>query len=89
MFFKKLSKGVKMKLMNDKKFIAIDAKYKSEKKKDKLLDTISKNELLYNYNKCILNNCKKIFKNFLDKLPKSTPDYDKLHKMIDELRQFL
>ena len=42
---------LKMKLMNDKKFIAIDAKYKSEKnekKKDKLLDTISKNELLYN-----------------------------------------
>jgi hypothetical protein len=58
---------LKMKLMNDKKYIAIDAKYKSEKnekKKDKLLDTISKNELLYNYNKCILNNCKKIFKNF-------------------------
>jgi len=72
-----------MKLMNDK--------YKSEKnekKKDKLLDTISKNELLYNYNKCILNNCKKIFKNFLDKLPKSTPDYDKLHKMIGELDNF-
>jgi len=81
---------LKIKLMNDK--------YKSEKnekKKDKLLDTISKNELLYNYNKCILNNCKKIFKNFLNvikvvfnKLPKSTPDYDKLHKMIGELDNF-
>jgi hypothetical protein len=89
---------LKMKLMNDKKYIAINAKYKSEKnekKKDKLLDTISKNELLYNYNKCILNNCKKIFKNFLNviklvlnKLPKSTPDYDKLHKMIGELEDF-
>jgi hypothetical protein len=89
---------LKMKLMNDKKYIAINAKYKSEKnekKKDKLLDTISKNELLYNYNKCVLNNCKKIFKNFLNviklvlnKLPKSTPDYDKLHKMIGELDDF-
>jgi hypothetical protein len=89
---------LKMKLMNDKKFIAIDAKYKSEKnekKKDKLLDTISKNELLYNYNKCILNNCKKIFKKFfniikvvLNKIPKSHPDYDKLHKMIGELEDF-
>ena len=81
---------LKIKLMNDK--------YKSEKnekKKDKLLDTISKNELLYNYNKCILNNCKKIFKKFfniikvvLDKIPKSHPDYDKLHKMIGELDNF-
>ena len=72
---------LKIKLMNDK--------YKSEKNEKK------KDKLLYNYNKCILNNCKKIFKNFLNvikvvfnKLPKSTPDYDKLHKMIGELDNF-
>ena len=64
---------LKIKLMNDK--------YKSEKNEKK------KDKLLYNYNKCILNNCKKI-KVVFNKLPKSTPDYDKLHKMIGELDNF-
>ena len=90
---------LKMKLMNDKKYIAINAKYKSEKnekKKDKLLDTISKNELLYNYNKCILKNCKNIYKNLLNimklnlnTLPKTHPKYKDINNFISELEKLM
>ena len=66
------------------------------KKKDKLLDKLSKNELLYNYNKCILKNCKKIYKNLLNIikinlniLPKTYPKYKEMIYYISELEKLI
>jgi|694.fasta_scaffold02753_39 hypothetical protein len=66
------------------------------KKKDKLLDKLSKNELLYNYNKCILKNCKNIYKNLLNIikinlniLPKTYPKYKEMNYYISELEKLI
>jgi len=66
------------------------------KKKDKLLDKLSKNELLYNYNKCILKNCKSIYKNFLNImkininiLHKTHPKYKEMNYYISELEKLI
>jgi hypothetical protein len=66
------------------------------KKKDKLLDKLSKNELLYNYNKCILKNCKNIYKNLLNimkininTLPKTYPKYKEMNYYISELEKLI
>ena len=66
------------------------------KKKDKLLDKLSKNELLYNYNKCILKNCKSIYKNFLNImkinlniLHKTYPKYKEMNYYISELEKLI
>jgi hypothetical protein len=66
------------------------------KKKDKLLDKLSKNELLYNYNKCILKNCKKIYKNLLNILKininilhKTYPKYKEMNYYISELEKLI
>ena len=66
------------------------------KKKDKLLDKLSKNEMLYNYNKCILENCKKIYKNSLNImkininiLHKTYPKYKEMNYYISELEKLI
>ena len=66
------------------------------KKKDKLLDKLSKNELLYNYNKCILKNCKNIYKNLLNimkinlkTLPKTNHEYKEANDIISELEKLM
>lgn len=87
---------LKIKLAKDKQYLTNYLKYKTEinaQKKEKLLEELSNNELLYKYNKCIIKNCKKISKQLLhsiklilDKLPKNHPKYKELHKMIHELK---
>ena len=66
------------------------------KKKDKLLDKLSKNEMLYNYNKCILKNCKSIYKNLLNImkininiLHKTYPKYKEMNYYISELEKLI
>jgi hypothetical protein len=51
-------------------------------KKNKLLTEIYKNKLVYNYNKCIIKNCKIIYNDFLDKIEKiiSIPQFPKNKK---------
>ena len=52
-------------MMQDTEYTSLNTQYvneKNTKKKEKLLDKISENELLHNYNKCILKHCKEIYK---------------------------
>lgn len=51
-------------------------------KKNKLLTEIYKNKLVYNYNKCIIKNCKIIYNDFLDKIEKiiNIPQFPKNKK---------
>ena len=90
---------LKNKLQEDKDYMSSiiqSITMNKSKKKDKLLDKLSKNELLYNYNKCILKNCKKIYKNLLNIikinlniLPKTYPKYKEMIYYISELEKLI
>jgi hypothetical protein len=90
---------LKIKLMDDKDYIASNTQYikmKPSKKKDKLLDKLNENETLYNYNKCIFKNCKNIYKNLLNimklnlnTLPKTHPKYKEINYFISELEKLM
>lgn len=51
-------------------------------RKDKLLTEIYKNKLVYNYNKCIIKNCKIVYNDFLNKIEKiiNIPQFPKNKK---------
>jgi alkyl hydroperoxide reductase subunit AhpF len=90
---------LKIKLMDDKDYVALNTEYKNmkpSKKKDKLLDKLNENETLYNYNKCILKNCKNIYKNLLNimkinvnTLPKTHHKYKEINYFISELENLM
>lgn len=85
----------KKKIMADKKTADLYLKYNLEKNKEnklKLLNALSKNNIIFEYDKCVIKHCKKIFndlmkiiKSFVDILPKSNPKRDKIYKMAGEL----
>ena len=90
---------LKIKLMDDKEYLALNTEYKNMKpteKKDNLLDKLNENEVLYNYNKCILKNCKNIYKNLLNimkinlkTLPKTNHEYKEANDIISELEKLM
>ena len=90
---------LKIKLTDDKEYVSLNTEYikmKQSKKKDKLLDKLSENEVLYNYNRCILKNCKNIYKNLLNimkinlkTLPKTHPKYKDINYIITELENLM
>ena len=90
---------LKIKLTDDKDYISLNTEYKNmkqSKKKDKLLDKLSENEVLYNYNRCILKNCKNIYKNLLNImkininiLHKTYPKYKEMNYYISELEKLI
>ena len=90
---------LKIKLMDDKEYLALNTEYKNMKpseKKDKLLDELSEIEVLYNYNRCILKNCKNIYKNLLNimkininTLPKTNHEYKEANDIISELEKLM
>ena len=89
---KKHCSNQKKKIMNNKETADLYMQYSFEKdpaKKMKLFKELNKKNLLYKYDTCIIKHCKVIMKELIaiikvifDKMPKSNPDYDKLHKMI-------
>ena len=90
---------LKNKLQEDKDYMSSiiqSITMNKSKKKDKLLDKLSKNEMLYNYNKCILKNCKSIYKNLLNImkininiLHKTYPKYKEMNYYISELEKLI
>ena len=90
---------LKNKLQEDKDYMSSiiqSITMNKSKKKDKLLDKLSKNELLYNYNKCILKNCKNIYKNLLNimkinlsTIPKTNHKYKEANDIISELEKLM
>ena len=90
---------LKIKLMDDKEYLALNTQYikmKQSKKKDKLLDKLNENEVLYNYNRCILKNCKNIYKNLLNimkinlsTIPKTNHKYKEANDIISELEKLM
>jgi hypothetical protein len=60
--------------------------------KTKLINELSKNNAIYKYDKCVLKNCKEIFKKLINifkiiasDIDKTTPKYNTINKMINEL----
>lgn len=85
------------KMNTNKKTAALVKKYNTEpnnENKIKLINEISKNNLIYEYSKCVVKNCKKIFddyikflKSFINILPDNNPKREKFEKFITELEK--
>jgi hypothetical protein len=66
------------------------------KKKQKLLNDIYKNKLVYDYNNCIFNNCKnmykdlvKVFKTFIEIAPFSKENKNKINDYLIKIEKIL
>ena len=87
----------KKNIMNDKKTADLHTNYTNEKdikKKLELRKQYSENDLMYEYNKCvvkdcnkILNNTMKLFKSIISTVPESDLKRKELDKMIVELEK--
>lgn len=85
----------KKKIMANKKTAALYIKYNTEQNienKLKLLNKLNKNNIIYNYDKCVIKHCKNIFndlmkilKSFINIIPETNPKRERLDKMIIEL----
>lgn len=85
----------KNKIMEDKETVILYKNYKSEKNIDKKLifaQQYSENDIIYNYNKCLIKNCTKILNDFMiflrsmiDTLTIKNEERIELNKMIVEL----
>ena len=58
----------------------------------KLMNELSKNNIIFKYDKCVFKFCKEILKNLINMLktlastiPKTNPKYNTINKMINEL----
>jgi hypothetical protein len=73
------------------------AQFKVEQNKAvklRLLGEISKSQIMYELNICVMKNCKKLVKDlviklkaFLDIVPKTSPKYDRMHAVINEIEK--
>ena len=87
----------KKKLMTNKKTGPLYIAYTTETdthKKLKLLNELSKNNIAYQYDKCVVNHCKKIFKDlmkllrtFISVIPHTNPKREKLDNMLTKLEK--
>jgi hypothetical protein len=85
----------KKNIMADKKTAALYTNFKGEqdiKKKLKLGEQYSENDITYEYNKCLMKHCNKtlinlmkLYRSIISTIPKSNPKRKKLDKIIDEL----
>ena len=92
-------KKQKQDLENDKVLYKKYAELKLEtnyKKKIELINELSKNDIMFEYDKCVLVNCKKMFYELmtilrinLDTIPKSNPKYQTLTTLITELETII
>jgi hypothetical protein len=96
---KKHCSNQKKKLMANKETADLYMRYTLEQdaaKKMQLFKELNKKNILYKYDTCIIKHCKVIMKELIaiikiqfDKLPKSNPNYDKLHKMITTINAII
>lgn len=87
----------KNKMMANKKAATLYIKYKTESNREnkiKLLDEIYKNKIIYEYNKCMIKNCKTIYNDIIKFLrsliaiiPHTNPISKELENMITELEK--
>lgn len=75
------------------------AQFKVEENKAiklRLLGEINESQIMYELNTCIMKNCKKLVKDLVNKLkeflnivPKSSPKYDRMHSVINEIEMLV
>lgn len=92
---KKHCAAQKKKIMANKEMAELYMQYNLEQNLDKkmeLFKKLNKKNVVYKYDVCILKNCKEtlrgiinIIKLHVDKIPKSNPNYEKVHKIINVL----
>jgi hypothetical protein len=65
-------------------------------KKLKIFGELNNNTIMYDLNTCAIKNCKKqvkdiikIFKSFILIIPKTSPKYDKMHKIVSEIESII
>ena len=89
----------KKKLMANKelyeKYMAYNKEFDKTKKLQILTD-LAKHNIMFEYNKCILKNCKNMYKELMiltssifEKIPKTDPNYNKLNKIFDHYKKII
>lgn len=73
------------------------AQFKVEQNKAvklRLLGEINESQIMYELNTCVMKNCKKLVKDLVKKLkaflnivPKTSPKYDRMHAVINEIEK--
>lgn len=89
----------KKKLMANKELYEKYMAYNKETDKTKkiqLLNELYKHNIMFEYNKCILKNCKKMFKDLMqitatifENIPKTDPNYTKLNKIFEHYKKLI
>ena len=74
-------------------------KFKLEQNKEtklKIFTELNNNSIMYNLNSCAIKNCKKlvkdiikILKSFISVIPKTSPKYDKIQKIVYEIESLI
>jgi isocitrate/isopropylmalate dehydrogenase len=88
------------KIMNNKETAALFMQYNAEKNTNKKIKLLAKlnedNNIIYEYDKCVFMNCKNgmkdlmtIFKKHVEEIPKTHPNYKKLHNIVNSLNNLV